>query len=183
MIHYRFPGARIRVRLDGGFAHPDLLDFLDGEANLEYVIAMAKNAVLKRKAKPAMRQAQVRCAAADEACNTALELGVAAVQAGAVPRRQQDFGHFRLPVQSEDEPRSRLRPGDRSLHRCQFRHNDRKFYLVGSGIALLVAAALLIRDGDVPGRNILILEGLERQGGSLGRLVGTISIAYLSSLV
>src|ERR1022692_2214870 len=58
MISYSFPGARIRVRLDGGFAHPDLLDFLEGESNLEYVIGMAKNAVLKRKAKPAMRQAR-----------------------------------------------------------------------------------------------------------------------------
>src|SRR6202790_4549791 len=53
-----FPGARIRVRLDGGFAHPDLLDFLEDDPNLEYVIAMAKNAVLKRKAKPAMRKAR-----------------------------------------------------------------------------------------------------------------------------
>jgi hypothetical protein len=58
MINYSFPGARIRVRLDGGFAQPALLDFLEGESNLEYVIAMAKNAVLKRKAKPAMRQAR-----------------------------------------------------------------------------------------------------------------------------
>src|SRR6202790_1899881 len=58
MISFRFPGARIRVRLDGGFAHPDLLDFLEGEKDLEYVIAMAKNAVLKRKAKPTMRQAR-----------------------------------------------------------------------------------------------------------------------------
>jgi hypothetical protein len=58
MINYSFPGARIRVRLDGGFAQPALLDFLEGESNLEYVSAMAKNAVLKRKAKPAMRQAR-----------------------------------------------------------------------------------------------------------------------------
>src|SRR5208282_6653649 len=58
MVAYSFPGARIRVRLDGGFAHPDLLDFLDAEPNLEYVVAMAKNAVLKRKSKPAMRQAR-----------------------------------------------------------------------------------------------------------------------------
>ncbi|HXJ95613.1 MAG TPA: IS1380 family transposase [Terriglobia bacterium] len=58
MVRYSFPGARIRVRLDGGFAHPALLDFLDAEPNLEYVVAMAKNAVLKRKAKPAMRQAR-----------------------------------------------------------------------------------------------------------------------------
>lgn len=52
------PAARIRVRLDGGFAHPLLLAFLDAEPILEYVVAMAKNAVLKRKAQPAMRQAR-----------------------------------------------------------------------------------------------------------------------------
>jgi hypothetical protein len=55
-IRYFLPGVCIRVRLDGGFAHPDVLDFLEAEPNLEYVVAMAKNAVLKRKAKPAMRQ-------------------------------------------------------------------------------------------------------------------------------
>jgi hypothetical protein len=58
LIRHYLPGVRIRVRLDGGFAHPEVLDFLDGEANLEYVVAMAKNAVLKRKAKPAMRRAR-----------------------------------------------------------------------------------------------------------------------------
>jgi len=58
LIRHFLPSVRIRVRLDGGFAHPDVLDFLDAEPNLEYVVAMAKNAVLKRKAKPAMRQAR-----------------------------------------------------------------------------------------------------------------------------
>ena len=58
LIRYFLPGVCIRVRLDGGFAHPDVLDFLDAEPNLEYVVAMAKNAVLKRKAKRAMRQAR-----------------------------------------------------------------------------------------------------------------------------
>ncbi len=58
LIRHFLPGVRIRVRLDGGFAHPELLDFLEAEPNLEYVVAMAKNAVLKRKAKPAMRHAR-----------------------------------------------------------------------------------------------------------------------------
>jgi hypothetical protein len=58
LLRYFLPGVRIRVRLDGGFAHPEVLDLLDAEPNLEYVVAMAKNAVLKRKAKPAMRQAR-----------------------------------------------------------------------------------------------------------------------------
>jgi len=53
-----FPGVRIRIRLDGGFAEPQLLDFLDAQPDVEYVVAMAKNAVLKRKAKRAMRQAR-----------------------------------------------------------------------------------------------------------------------------
>jgi hypothetical protein len=58
LIRHFLPGVRIRVRLDGGFAHPAVLDFLEAEPNLEYVVAMAKNAVLKRKAKRAMRQAR-----------------------------------------------------------------------------------------------------------------------------
>jgi len=53
-----FPGVRIRVRLDGGFAHPALLDFLDAEPKLEYVVAMAKNAVLERETEEAMQYAR-----------------------------------------------------------------------------------------------------------------------------
>jgi len=53
-----FPGVRIRIRLDGGFAHPALLDFLDAEPKLEYVVAMAKNTVLERKTEEAMQYAR-----------------------------------------------------------------------------------------------------------------------------
>ncbi|WP_213982152.1 oleate hydratase [Sphingomonas sp. dw_22] len=41
------------------------------------------------------------------------------------------------------------------------------FYLVGGGIASLAAAAFLIRDGDIAGRDITILEETDRLGGSL----------------
>jgi hypothetical protein len=44
-----FPRARLRVRLDGGFAAPEIFAFLEREG-LEYVIAMAKNKVLERRA-------------------------------------------------------------------------------------------------------------------------------------
>jgi len=53
-----FPGARMRIRLHGGFAEPRLLDFLDAQQDVEYVVVMAKKAVLKRKAKRARRQAR-----------------------------------------------------------------------------------------------------------------------------
>ena len=58
MIRRRLPGVRIRVRLDGGFAHPAVLEFLDAQPKLEYVVAMAKNAVLKRVAESGMRRAR-----------------------------------------------------------------------------------------------------------------------------
>ena len=53
-----FPKARIRVRLDGGFASPKVLDFLDCEPKVEYLVNLASNAVLKRKVKSAMRRAR-----------------------------------------------------------------------------------------------------------------------------
>ncbi|MFC4762428.1 oleate hydratase [Dyella koreensis] len=40
-------------------------------------------------------------------------------------------------------------------------------HLIGGGIASLAAAAILIRDGDLPGQNITIYEELRRLGGSL----------------
>lgn len=42
-----------------------------------------------------------------------------------------------------------------------------KVYLVGGGIASMAAAAFMIRDGDVLGQNITILEELDKPGGSL----------------
>lgn len=52
-----FPKARLRVRLDAGFASPEIFDFLE-EERAEYVVAMAKNSVLKRRARRAMGRAR-----------------------------------------------------------------------------------------------------------------------------
>ena len=53
-----FPGARLMVRLDGGFACPEVLEFLDEQPRLDYVVAIAKNSVLKRRAKRLMGRAR-----------------------------------------------------------------------------------------------------------------------------
>lgn len=46
-----FPEAKIRVRLDGGFCCPEVLDFLDTcEEKVEYLVGMAKNSVLEKAA-------------------------------------------------------------------------------------------------------------------------------------
>ena len=45
LLRVAFPQARFLVRLDGGFATPELFDFLDAEPGLDYVVAMGENAV------------------------------------------------------------------------------------------------------------------------------------------
>jgi len=66
LIRGSFAQVRIRVRLDGGFANPQLLAFLDAEAGVEYVVAMAGNAVLNRKAEEAMQVARVLAGLTDQ---------------------------------------------------------------------------------------------------------------------
>jgi hypothetical protein len=49
-----FTKTRIRVRLDGGFASPAILDYLD-EEHVEYLVGFAGNSVLEARIEPLMR--------------------------------------------------------------------------------------------------------------------------------
>ena len=60
LLRAAFPRARFLVRLDGGFATPEVFDFLDAEPRLDYVVAMAKNAVLERHAESALQTARTQ---------------------------------------------------------------------------------------------------------------------------
>ncbi len=66
LLRCAFPRARFLVRLDGGFATPEIFDFLDAEPRLDYVVAMAKNAVLLRHAASAMVEARAKSAQDDQ---------------------------------------------------------------------------------------------------------------------
>jgi oleate hydratase len=57
-------------------------------------------------------------------------------------------------------------------------NDDGVVYLVGGGIASLAAGAFLIRDGDIPGHNIKILEESTKLGGSLDA-AGTAKDGYI----
>ena len=48
-LRQAFPRAVIRVRLDGGFCCPEILDYLDA-TGVEYLVGMAKNSVLEARA-------------------------------------------------------------------------------------------------------------------------------------
>lgn len=52
-----FPGVVIRVRLDGGFAAPLMLDFLEAQ-RVGYLVNVAPNSVLRELAEPLMVQAR-----------------------------------------------------------------------------------------------------------------------------
>jgi hypothetical protein len=56
-----FPGAILRVRLDGGFAAPEIFAFLEAQ-RVEYLVNMASNAALERMAEPFLRVARERAA-------------------------------------------------------------------------------------------------------------------------
>jgi hypothetical protein len=53
-----FPTATFRVRLDGGFAHPKLFTCLERQ-QVEYVVAMASNARLEKRARRLMGKARM----------------------------------------------------------------------------------------------------------------------------
>jgi hypothetical protein len=80
-----FPGARLRVRLDAGFATPEIFAHREA-AGVEYVVAMGHNAVLARHAEPFVAPLRPVVAITQD---TATTYGEAAYQAGtwAAPRR------------------------------------------------------------------------------------------------
>jgi hypothetical protein len=66
LLRLTFPKARFLVRLNGGFATPDIFECLDAEPGLDYVVAMGENAVLTRFAASAMVKAQTQSEASGQ---------------------------------------------------------------------------------------------------------------------
>jgi Transposase DDE domain group 1 len=78
LLRLTFPKARFLVRLDGGFAAPEIFDFLDAEPGLDYVVAMAENAVLARHAAVAMVEARAQSEASEQTAHVYTEVRYAA---------------------------------------------------------------------------------------------------------
>jgi hypothetical protein len=57
MLRKTWPKSRVRVRLDGGYASPSLLEWLEW-LGVEYLVAMPRNRRLNRIAEPLMKQAR-----------------------------------------------------------------------------------------------------------------------------
>ena len=57
-VRVAFPKTQIRVRLDGGFSSPAILDYLDQE-HVEYLVGFAGNPALEARVEPLMRAVRV----------------------------------------------------------------------------------------------------------------------------
>ena len=65
-LRIAFPKARFLVRGDGGFAAPEIFEFLDAEPRLDYVVAMADNPVLSRFAEAGLVDARAQSEASGQ---------------------------------------------------------------------------------------------------------------------
>jgi hypothetical protein len=64
-LRLAFPDARLRVRLDGGFARPAVFTFLEQEG-VEYLVAMASNVKLAKRIRRLLGKARMRSQATGE---------------------------------------------------------------------------------------------------------------------
>jgi hypothetical protein len=112
LLRRAFPGARLRVRLDGGFASPALLNLLDDE-HVDYVVAMAENAVLTRAAEPLMVVARHL---AEQTGHTAHVYGETPYQAGTWDHPRRVIIKAKVVRLADREPRDNPRFVVTNLH-------------------------------------------------------------------
>jgi hypothetical protein len=101
-----FPKARLRVRLDGGFATPEVLDFLEDQ-EVEYLVAIAKNPRLEPRGRQLLAKARRR---AKQSGETAHFYGETPYAARKWQRRKQRVIYkTEVVCLSGREPRDNLR--------------------------------------------------------------------------
>ncbi|MGH9253345.1 MAG: IS1380 family transposase [Vicinamibacterales bacterium] len=106
LLRIAFPHARLLVRLDGGFATPEIFDVLDAEPRLDYVVAMAENAVLTRVADPTMVEARALSEASGQTAHVYTEADYAA---GTWPHERRVVIKAEVVRLSGREPRDNAR--------------------------------------------------------------------------
>ena len=81
-----FPKARIRVRLDGGFANPKLFSFLEQEERVQYLVGIGRNSVLKKRIEPLMKRVR---RASKKSGETETEFGETMYAAGTWKKKER----------------------------------------------------------------------------------------------
>jgi len=105
-IRRLFPKARILARLDGAFCTPTLLDWLDRAPRVDYVVNLAKNAVVKRRVEDLMVLARAESEATGE---TARIFGEFRYAAGTWDRERRVIVKAEVTRYGDREPRDNPR--------------------------------------------------------------------------
>lgn len=100
-----FPRAKIYVRMDGAFATPQVLAWLEAN-DLGYVVNMGKNSVLEAKAEPLMKEVR---RAAKESGRTSTQFGEARYKAGKWKHERRAVIKAEVTVLEGREPRDNPR--------------------------------------------------------------------------
>ena len=146
-----FPRARLRVRLDGGFAAAATFAFLEREG-LEYVIAMGKNKVLERRAARLMGTARRLSRKTSETAHVYSECRYAA---GTWPERRRVIIKAEVVRHSGREPKDNPRFVVTNL-----KHSPRHLY-----------EAIYCARGDIENRIKELHHGLEIDRTSCSRFL------------
>jgi hypothetical protein len=148
LLRIAFPKARFLVRLDGGFATPEILDFLDAELRLDYVVAMAENSRLTPLAEPAMVTARAESEVSGQTAHVYTEAQYAARTWSHERRVIIKAEVVRLPGRTpRDNPRfviTNLRQSPRFIYEriycarcCRFRANQFRVLLTAAAYVLM----------------------------------------------
>ena len=100
-----FPFATITVRMDGAFATPEVLSYLEAE-DLLYLVNMAKNSVLSARSEPLMKRAR---GLARESGSTSRLYGETSYQAGTWKRARRTIMKAEVVVNDQGELRDNPR--------------------------------------------------------------------------
>ena len=145
-----FPTATFRIRLDGGFASAKMFAFLEREA-VEYVVAMASNPRLEKRARRLMGKARMRARATGETAHL--------------------FGETRYAAQSWDHRRRVIIKAEVVRHPGREPKNNPRFVVTNLTGAPQAVYAFYCARGDMENRLKELHHGLELDRTSCSRFL------------
>jgi Transposase DDE domain group 1 len=145
-----FPDAIVRVRLDGGFAHPKLFAFLERQ-QVEYVVAIASNARLEKRIQRLMGKARMRST--------------------ATGRTEHLYGETRYAARSWKRKRRVIMKAEVVRHPGRAPKNNPRFVVTNLPDAPEDVYTLYCQRGDVENRRKELHHGLELDRTSCSRFL------------
>lgn len=140
-VRLAFPGIRIVVRLDGGFASPALFEFLEKHDDLGYVVGYPKNSLLQRHVASPMRRVRRR--------------------AKQYYRSVREYGHLYYAARSWKRERRIVYKAETVRHAGRELKDNPRFVVTNLRVIPRRVYALYCRRGEVENRIKELCDGME----------------------